>query len=152
MSTLSTQFEGYADPRSLEEAETRQAEARFAVARIEQQLREREHEVSLESCKWRKKAKWALYCRKEQLVRLAAWVRKQNRLVDLTLNGKEKLPEIDPNDPNRLLIHAFNLARTLAGRQSAFQQFLLPEERDVLNAVRSYYLMHPELIQGNNGS
>jgi hypothetical protein len=74
MSTLSRQFEGYTDPRSLEEAETRQAEARFAVARIEQQLREREHEVSLESCTWRKKAKWALYCRKEQLVRLVWWI------------------------------------------------------------------------------
>jgi hypothetical protein len=68
------------------------------------------------------------------------------RLVDLTLNGKEKLPDIDPNDPNRLLIHAFNLARTLAGRQSAMQQFLLPDEREILDAVRSYFLLHPELI------
>jgi hypothetical protein len=151
MSSASIPLKEYEDPRSLEEAQIRQAEARYAVASIEHQLREKEHDVSSICCEWRKKAKWALWCNKEQLVRLAAWVRRQNRLVDLTLNGKEKLPDIDPNDPNRLLLHTFNLARILAGRQSAMQQFLLPEEREILNAVRSYYLLHPELIPDSRG-
>jgi hypothetical protein len=146
MSSTSIPLQGYKDPRSLEEAETRQAEARLAVASIEHQLREKEHDVSSICCEWRKKAKWALWCKKEQLVRLATWVRQHNRLVDLTLNGKEKLPDIDLRDPNRLLLHTYNLARTLAGRQTAMNQFLRQEEREVLNAVRSYYLLYPELI------
>jgi hypothetical protein len=146
MTNLSTQYERYVDPQSLEEAERRQAEARFAVASIEHQLREKENDFTPACRDWRKKAKWALWCKKESLTRLSAWVRRNNRLVDLTLNGKEKLPDIDPRDPNRLLLHTFNLARTLAGRQHAMKIFLSQEECEVLNAVRSYYLEYPELI------
>jgi hypothetical protein len=147
MIKLPTQFEGFAEPKSLEDAEARQAEARFAVASIEHQLQDKENDFSSSCCEWRKKAKWALYCRKEQLVRLAAWIRRRNRLVDLTLNGKESLPDLDPNDPNRLLLYTFNLAKTLAGKQIALKLFLSPAEGEILDAVRSYYLLHPELIK-----
>jgi hypothetical protein len=152
MNNLINKFGRYEDPQTMEEAKARQAEARYAIASIEQQLREKEHDMSSSTGQWRKKAKWALCCRKEEMVRLAAWVRRQNLLVDLTLNGKESLPELDPNDPNRLLLHIFNLARTLAGRQSAMQQSILPEERAVLSAVHAYFTLHPELIQSNRGS
>jgi hypothetical protein len=152
MNNLNNKFKGYEDPRTLEEAENRQAEARYAIATIERQLRERENDNSSACGQWRMKAKWVLSGKKDEMIRLAAWVRKQNRLVDLTLNGKEKLLALDPNDPNRLLLHTYNLARILAGRQSAIQQYILPEERAILEAVRAYFLLHPQLMQNDKAS
>ena len=86
-----------------------------------------------------------LACKKEELSRLNTWIKRHNRLVDLTLKGKQPLGELDADDPNPLLLQTYRFARELFYRTGV--QLHLMDENTLVQAVHAYVFLHPELIK-----
>jgi hypothetical protein len=133
----------FVEPSDMKEAEKRQDQARKAVAEIEAQLRQKETTISADYRTWRNKAVWALNCRKEELTRINRWIRDHNRLVDLTLDGKDPILLKDKENPNQLLLHTYRLINKYCRNEGRIQS----DQMEVLDAVRTYFHIHPELLK-----
>ena len=76
MSTESESATAWTEPRTIDEAEARRADAIGKVARIEEQLADEDRCAQPDYDAWRKKARGALRHAHEELTRLNAWLRK----------------------------------------------------------------------------
>ncbi len=66
----------WTEPRTIDEAEARRADAIGKVARIEEQLADEDRCAQPDYDAWRKKARGALRHAQEELTRINAWLRK----------------------------------------------------------------------------